>query len=301
MGDTRSIRVGCILFLWSDLNLSQKKSKAFSKFKELIGQNNHYLITILIGLDGVKNKSVTKNEDFHTTWDPKDLDSTVIRSRHFAIKATMTWIVDCIDTYFALCNRKPNLLQDETFISQYSSADKSVYKKLYVFVNTLHLTDPEVYLLDLVITWRNRLVHFLARTPISDDLKNNLIQNSQYFIDNYQGLDITRTLENFNNNEVPKFKEITAFIRAAIKLVEKIDQQLLRKLDKETFYKDVLSAYLSDNFYQKLDNIWSKDQGSRERTLINIFKQNGIVFDANNSEIIKYSNMTYNDAKKFFS
>ncbi|MGN7492091.1 hypothetical protein ACTHPF_13155 [Paenibacillus sp. SAF-054] len=281
--------------------MKQIRSKAFLKFKDLIGQNNHYLITILIGLDGVKNKLVTKSDEFHTTWKPKDLDSTVNRSRHFAIKATMAWIVDGIDTYFSLCNRKPNLLQDEDFISQLSSADKSVYKKLYVFINNLKLTCPEVFLIDLVITWRNRLVHFLARTPINDELKNNLIQNKQYFIDNYQGLDISLTLENFDKNEVPKFKEITSFIRAAIKLVENIDRELLQKLDNERFYKEVLSEYLSDNFLHKLDKIWSEDQNSRERTLINIYRQYGIIFDPSDSEIIKYSNMTYSDAKQYFT
>lgn len=281
--------------------LSQTRSTAFSKFKELIGQNNHYLITILIGLDGVKNRLVTKNKDFSTTWDPVDIDSTVTRSRQFAIKATMAWLVDCLDTYYSLCNRKPKLIQDQSFLSNYSSADKSIYGKFHVFVEHLKINVPEVFLIDLTITWRNRLVHFLAKTPIKEEVRMALLSHKQYFVDNYQGLDIELTIQNFDNNLVPKFKEITAFIRAAIVLTEKMDYELIQKLSEETYYKEILSSYLDQGFSKRLGEVWSKDVTTKQKSLINIFRQYGMKLDVNHSEIVKYSSMSYKEAKEYFS
>ncbi|UUI39979.1 hypothetical protein [Oceanobacillus oncorhynchi] len=71
-----------------DIPISQ--SRALRYFKKLIGQNNHFLITILIGLDGVEKEKVELSEEFSTSWNPKNKRNSVIRSRHFAIKATLS-------------------------------------------------------------------------------------------------------------------------------------------------------------------------------------------------------------------
>ena len=68
-------------------------SRAYKKFKTEVGQANHFLITIIIGLDAVED-GAQKKESFNTTWNPRNVKASVGRSRHYAIKSALAWIVD---------------------------------------------------------------------------------------------------------------------------------------------------------------------------------------------------------------
>ena len=83
------------------------KSCALKKFKNEIGQANHFLITILIELNGVKSGKVVKNDEFDVALNPRDIIASANRSRIYTIKASLAWAVDCLDMYLRLCNRKP--------------------------------------------------------------------------------------------------------------------------------------------------------------------------------------------------
>ena len=85
-------------------------SRAFRKFKTEMGQANHFLITIMIGLDAVED-GAQKRESFNANWNPKDVTASVVRSKHYAIKSSLAWAVDNLDMYLRLCNREPRLLQ----------------------------------------------------------------------------------------------------------------------------------------------------------------------------------------------
>ena len=82
------------------------RSIALKRFKNEIGQANHMLITIMVGLDGIVPYQVEAQEEFHTSWNPKSKEISVERSKVFVKKATMAWLVDCIDMYLRLINRK---------------------------------------------------------------------------------------------------------------------------------------------------------------------------------------------------
>jgi hypothetical protein len=81
------------------LPLSLTVTAARSQFKKLLGQNNHYLITILIGLNGVEAGTALLPDDFATSWNPRDVRRSVQRSREFAIKALLAWASDSLDAY----------------------------------------------------------------------------------------------------------------------------------------------------------------------------------------------------------
>ena len=86
-------------------------SRAFRKFKTEMGQANHFLITIMVGLDAVED-GAKKRESFHTTWNPQNARASASRSRHYAIKSALAWAVDNLDMYLRLCNRIPRLYSD---------------------------------------------------------------------------------------------------------------------------------------------------------------------------------------------
>ena len=68
-------------------------SRAFRKFKTEMGQANHFLITIMIGLDAVED-GAEKRESFKTTWNPRNRTNSVVRSKAYAIKSALAWTVD---------------------------------------------------------------------------------------------------------------------------------------------------------------------------------------------------------------
>lgn len=43
------------------------------KFKREIGQANHFLITILVGLEGVKSGRIEKNIEFDVAWNSQSV------------------------------------------------------------------------------------------------------------------------------------------------------------------------------------------------------------------------------------
>ncbi len=61
-------------------------SIALKRFKAEIGQANHMLITIMVGLDGIIPYDVEAQNEFHTSWNPKSKKASVERSKLFAKK-----------------------------------------------------------------------------------------------------------------------------------------------------------------------------------------------------------------------
>ena len=74
------------------------KSKNLKIFKNEIGQANHFLITILVGLDGVHDNKINIKEEFSTSWNPKNRIDSANRSREFAKKSALTSISCCFVT-----------------------------------------------------------------------------------------------------------------------------------------------------------------------------------------------------------
>lgn len=64
-----------------DDQLSIKTSAARRDFKEMLGQNNHFLITIMIGLDAVADGEARRGDEFSTSWAPHDVRRSAMRSQ----------------------------------------------------------------------------------------------------------------------------------------------------------------------------------------------------------------------------
>ncbi|SCN02041.1 hypothetical protein [Bacillus wiedmannii] len=292
------------------------KSKALIKFKDLIGQNNHFLITILIGLDGVAKREVTLGEDFSTSWNPRDIDSSVTRSRHFAIKATLSWIVDSIDAYFIMSNRTPKLIQDSQFIESMDKAGQRVAMKLDAFRANVKCLDVEYALVKLAITWRNRLVHNFADNELPEDARGILSNpnNEEYIKERYRGLNIKTVLQSFDasSKSVPKFKEITALVSASINFITDIDEKLVGTIDQNIYADEIVNHYImvdaNSGSYsdkkerlRKVESIWAKDRETKIKKIKNIFAQYGCIFLDTDLIVTNLSNLTVKGARQKFN
>lgn len=220
------------------------KSWAFSKFKAETGQANHFLITIMIGLDAVED-GAQKRKAFKTTWNPQDVTASVKRSKSYAIKSALAWTVDNLDMYLRLCNRLPRLYSDEESL-EIAKTDNSVYKKFACVINNhRELTAAQFAYVDLLICWRNNMVHF--------DAENQMMHQSlKYFrhipptdiVTNKYHLDVDKMLDCFQQGGYPTFKEAATLISMTIHFVEKLDQILLQNIEQYRFLETMLLKLL---------------------------------------------------------
>lgn len=223
------------------------RSSNFRLFKKQMGQANHFLITILIGLDAVKN-GAKKEEEFNACWNPESIESSVSRSKKFAINSALSWSVDNLDMYLRLCNREPKLYPEEESI-EIAKTKHSVYKKFNCIINNHTVfSESQKAFVDLLICWRNNMVHF--------DAENQLLQSSQSYFKNIPKNDVVITkyhlnvdemLERFYNGKSPTFKEITTMISMTIHFVESLDDVLISNVNQKVYLRALLYKEYHEN------------------------------------------------------
>lgn len=278
MGNIRSNRI-----IGIGVKMKINKSYALKKFKKEIGQANHFLITILIGLDGVKSGKVVKNDEFDAAWNPRDVIVSANRSRIYTIKASLAWVVDCLDMYLRLCNRKPRLLSEE-LSNKFNGTSHRVYEKYKLVSDECALSDIDKAVVDLMICWRNRMTHFDADNDISNESRNILIEcvNEDETTKKIH-LDSNRMLNSFDQNECPTFKEMAFMISRTISFVESIDKILLDRVNVLTVLNDVLCNEFKNNPHI-FHSIFSTIGNRRRKRFIQFVKHCGFVEVENNSE-----------------
>jgi len=225
-------------------------SKAFRKFKAEIGQSNHFLITILIGLDAVK-QGASKPEDFRTSWNPCNVSNSADRSRGYALKAALAWVVDNLDMYLRLANRMPRLYNLEES-QEIANTKHSVYRKF----NCVIENHPEIEVrnyayVDLLICWRNNVTHFDAENvllPTSSSFFSNLQTSAEIDpdISDYH-LEVGAMLEKFYKRNCPSFKELATLISKTISFVELLDTLLLQEIDRARYLEDQLRVLFKED------------------------------------------------------
>lgn len=261
-------------------------SNAFKQFKNRMGQANHLLITILIGLDAVDD-GATKRPDFNTTWNPKNVHFSVSRSRIYAINSALAWAVDNIDMYFRLCNKTPKLFTDEES-REMDKTGHSVYKKYEIIVkNHIQISAVAKAFLDLLICWRNKKVHFDADNELSSNSLNFFknIPSDENVVSKYH-LDVSNMLDNFNKNQTPTFKEITTMISMAIHFIYEIDSILLKEVNQEEYLTTLLRRKFKENPQQinQLFNYYSPTAEKTEKKLRQFLIMYGLQSDFYNED-----------------
>ncbi len=115
------------------------------------------------------------------------------------------------------------------------------------------------------------------------------------------GLDINRTLKSFDKRAFPTFKEITTFVRASINLISEFDKYLLHDINLVTYADRIIVKYLNDRKACRLNNIFSKDSQTAEKSLRQILFQNGFI-SQNPNDVDEFckdiSNLSVQKAKK---
>lgn len=209
-------------------------------FKQLIGHSNHYLITILIGLEGVRNGKVTKGDSFHVTWNPVSIEETTRNSRRFVRNSALSWTMDALDAYLGFLKRQPfdfpedfnNSIQNDRFIF-------SLFNKVIDF--TKYPIDLPLSLVHLGIQWRNNIVHYHADNELEQKyaayIRNVEMDSIQ---ERFRGLDPILMYENFKDHNSPTFKEVAAIIQSTHYLVLELDKILKEYIDVDKYINFII-------------------------------------------------------------
>src|SRR5712691_4250384 len=103
--------------------LTMKTSPARTGFKQMLGQNNHFLITIMVGLDAVAYGEANLRAEFSAKWAPRDRVQSAQRSREFACKALTAWLYDALSSYARNLCALPTVIADQELVGKIRAAD----------------------------------------------------------------------------------------------------------------------------------------------------------------------------------
>lgn len=256
-------------------------SVAQRQFKKRMGQANHFLITILIGLDEVSKGLVKKPDTLDVSWNPKDVKASAERSRVYALNSSLAWIIDNFDSYVQNCKRKPCLIENKKLSEELDSADRRVNDKFKVFFNKYTSNkDLRLYgaLVALGIQWRNVTTHSEANNELDDEYEKILLDNKEWYSENFCHLDVDKALDSFKSHKNPTLKETTSIIKAVLRFVEIIDAELLKEIKDERFLSELFEKhYRHGNDNKRLFLNLSKE---RQISVVkNVLLNSGYVYD----------------------
>lgn len=224
-----------------------KASPAKKEFKERLGQANHFLITALVGIDGIQSGIIReKPESFHTSWNPKDSKKSADRTRVFLLKSFLGWAVESLEMYLTELNRKPKLLESETFTSLFSKAGQSIYQKTILIADEIKVDPILIGLMEVLITWRNYTFHYDIDNEIRESSMNCLIASNENVKARFSGLEITQLKSTWESGGDFTFKETASLIKATQDFVGEVDNYVLLNLDVERFFLETIAKHFKN-------------------------------------------------------
>lgn len=243
-----------------------KRSIARSAFKEMLGQANHFLITILVGLNGVRSGRVGLDPEFSTSWAPHNTIRSADRSRQFVLDLALIRAVDSVDAYMMMCRRQPRVIKDENFAKEMDGSGQRISRRLEIFCEHLGEPLPEVLsFLRLSVEWRNRMVHSLAPGNFSNKDSKILLDGDNFFRSNFSGLIIRDLLARYDAREHPSFKEAAAVIRVAHMVVELFDNKIISGMDVAEYLDEAIRLFFTGNSEGGAERACGKVWGSEKK------------------------------------
>lgn len=224
-----------------------KATPARATFKRHLGQANHYLVTSLVALHTLERSSVdSAPEELRTSWNPKDRHASIRRTKTFVAQSALGWAVDAVDVYLTLLNRKPKLLSDATLVQKMDGAGRSVFKKADAVGKFYNVSAPTRAMVNVLITWRNNVLHELAENRVDAESRSALLANAATIELEYRHLEVQGLADKADSGATLTFKETTSLIHAAHQFVEEVDAAILQTFDKTNYCVEAIAQALKD-------------------------------------------------------
>jgi len=267
------------------------RSRNLKFFKNEVGQLNHFLITIEVGLKNIDNNT-TIPTDFKTSWNPRDYKKSVERSEIWARKSALTYICSAIEGYFENLFSTPILIQNTALLNAYtkiarSGISPSISWKFKNVNSTYGVTTFEKDLVQLMILWRNGLVHNLTNFcshPEFPDLEARLRAHRSDFFTYHCHLDIDTLVDRVKQKKIPTFKQTTSMIKASINYLYELDKELIQSLDKDIYINDCICNYMQSIPKSKKKEYFKYGVDRKVSFLYSVLCQH-YAFDNNNTSL----------------
>lgn len=272
-----------------------EKTLARRDFKKLMGQTNHYIITARVGLWAIENNpdDFSEPEDMHAAWNPKNKESSARRTEAFILKSSLAWTVTCLDSYFSQLNRKPKYIQDAQLIQQLDANGRSVYRKFIIFNDHYQEINPSyIALVDLLITWRNAVIHRNSGNRLLSNTIDTLQKNSSWIEEQFCGLKIDGPGGNKGGladrsvaGDPLTFKETASLIAATQYYVQDLDRLILRDVDTVSLARESFLDAISNKENERLRRKFKGLDKGQPRFLRNWLAENVALTELTDTEI----------------
>ncbi|MEN6629559.1 MAG: hypothetical protein ABFC42_07940 [Sulfuricella sp.] len=101
-------------------------------------------------------------------------------------------------------------------------------------------------LVDVLITWRNNLVHELAENSLRDSTREILEKNAKEIAETYRGLIPDQLPRKAEKGDALTFKETASLISATHHFVEYVDAAIIHRLNFSDLCCDIVRDALAD-------------------------------------------------------
>lgn len=98
--------------------------------------------------------------------------------------------------------------------------------------------------IELLIAWKNELVHDTDEGQLGNDAIKVLTAKSQDFSSEHAGIDINQTIDRYRNKLEPSLKDISTLVSVLLRYVSSIDQSLLSGCNVVEFFKNAITHEL---------------------------------------------------------
>lgn len=252
-----------------------------SRFKRTFGQSNHFLLTLIVGLDAVKAGNA--GPSLPAAWNPKDPSRSAQRSEGFAIQGTVVFLITAVDQYLGDIARlvSPSSAELAAALDSAREKEKGLHGKIQAFADFAGVPPGvELALVESALQWRNRLIHPRSRARFNSALRERLLEHTQELNDDYCHLEPERMIARFeSNDESPSFKEVTGMITATHRFVRAVDSAVLAKLDYGLLMRSTIKRYLTevsrDEAQERANRIWGRTGLRARRAIVSLARQNG--------------------------
>lgn len=252
-------------------------------FKRSFGQANHFLVTILVGLNAVKTREAVPPPNLPAAWDPKDARRSADRSEAFAIQGALVFLVTALDQYLGEVARltRPKSIPLAAAIDAATKSDKGLRGRVQAFADFSGASQTaELALVESAVQWRNRLIHVGSNARFNAELRGQLIEHTHEYETDYRHLEPDRMIRSFADSaESPSLKEIAGMITATHRLIRRVDAGVLATLDYDQYLAGVLCRHLGevsqDMAHDRANRMWGRTEGRAGRAILALARQSG--------------------------
>ncbi len=117
----------------------------------------------------------------------------------------------------------------------------------------------------LLIAWRNLLVHESSKDVLTDEKRDQLLNDSEYLRKNHAEVDVTDTLSHFDAHKSPTLKDVSTLVSILLRAVSACDAVLIYNTNIASFFRESVWFYVRASPNRNVEVLRLKKSSFSER------------------------------------